>query len=51
MKLDIRSDKVLYIEIENWTYCIDDSTGEHLISRWKTNDLDHSFTAEWEKEE
>jgi hypothetical protein len=36
MKIDIRTDKSLYIEIGDYTYYIDDSTDEQIISKWKT---------------
>ena len=51
MKLDIRSDKVLYIELVDWTICIDDSTNEQIINKWKTKNLDYSFSAVWERED
>ena len=37
MKIDIRTDRSLYIEIGNYTYYIDDTTDEQIISKWKTN--------------
>ena len=37
MKIDIRTDRSLYIEIGDHTYYIDDSTDEQIISKWKTN--------------
>ena len=37
MKIDIRSEESLYIEIGGWTYYIDDSTDEQIIDKWKTN--------------
>ena len=39
-KIDIRSDKSLYVEIGEWTYYIDDSTGEQFMDRWKTDEGD-----------
>ena len=36
MKLDIRSEKSLYIEIGGWTFYIDDSTNEQIMSKWET---------------
>lgn len=50
MKLDIRTNQVLYIEIDEWTFCIDNSTDEQLVSKWLTNDMDKSFKAEWLEE-
>jgi hypothetical protein len=35
MKIDIRGDDVLYITIGNYTYYIDDSTGEQIMSCWR----------------
>ncbi len=37
MKIDIKTDRSLYIEIGDHTYYIDDSTDEQIISKWKTN--------------
>ena len=37
MKLDIRTERSLYVEIGDHTYYIDDSTDEQIISKWKTN--------------
>ena len=37
MKIDISTDRSLYIEIGDHTYYIDDSTDEQIISKWKTN--------------
>jgi hypothetical protein len=37
MKIDIRTDRSLYIEIGDHTYYIDDTTDEQIISKWKTN--------------
>lgn len=36
MKIDVRSDESLYIEINGWTYYIDDSTDEQIIKKWRT---------------
>ena len=36
MKIDVRSDESLYIEINGWTYYIDDSTNEQIIKKWRT---------------
>ena len=35
MKIDIRSDSSLYIELNGWTYYIDDSTNEQIMEKWK----------------
>ena len=37
MKIDIRTERSLYVEIGDHTYYIDDSTDEQIISKWKTN--------------
>tara|TARA_R110002012_G_scaffold212126_1_gene383135 strand:- start:792 stop:1004 length:213 start_codon:yes stop_codon:yes gene_type:complete len=34
MKIDIRSKNSLYIELNGWTYYIDDSTKEQIINKW-----------------
>ena len=36
MKIDVRSENSLYIEIGGWTFYIDDSTNEQIMSKWKT---------------
>ena len=36
MKIDIRSKNSVYIELNGWTYCIDDSTGEQIVEKWET---------------
>ena len=36
MKIEIRSNTSLYIEINGHTYYIDDSTNEQIMSVWKT---------------
>jgi len=36
MKIDVRSNESLYIEINGWTYYIDDSTDEQIIKKWRT---------------
>ena len=35
MNIDVRSDESLYIEINGWTYYIDDSTDEQIIKKWR----------------
>lgn len=37
VQIDIRSDKSMYITIGEYTYYIDDSTGEQVMDYWKTN--------------
>jgi len=34
MKIDIRSENSLYIELNGWTYYIDDSTNEQIIEKF-----------------
>ena len=34
IKIDIRSDKVLYVTIKDWTIYIDNSTDEKIIDVW-----------------
>ena len=38
ISIDVRSDKSLYITIGNYTYYIDDSTGEQIMDFWKNNE-------------
>ena len=37
IQIDIRSEKSMYIIIGNYTYYIDDSTGEQIMDFWETN--------------
>ena len=39
MVIDVRSETSVYITINRWVYCIDDSTDEQIVQRW----LDRSF--------
>jgi len=34
MKIDVKGHKVVYIDIGDWTYYIDDSTNEQIITKW-----------------
>ena len=36
MKIDVRTNECVYVEINNWVYYIDDSTNEQIISKWKS---------------
>lgn len=36
VQIDVRSDKSMYITIGEYTYYIDDSTGEQVMDCWKT---------------
>ena len=38
MKLDIKTNEVVYITINGTTYYIDDSTGEQIVQMWDKND-------------
>ena len=46
MKIDVRSDESVCIIINDWTYYIDDSTGEQIITIWETNNPDNTFTVD-----
>lgn len=35
MKIDVRSNESLYVELNGWVYYIDDSTDEQIIKKWK----------------
>ena len=35
MKIDKRSEESVYITINGWVYCIDDSTGEQIMDKWR----------------
>ena len=47
MKIDIKTDDCLYIEINGWTYYIDDSTNEQIINVWKS--ADNEYGNSWEE--
>ena len=50
MIIDVRSDKSVYVIIGKWTFYIDDSTDEAIVSRWHKGF--HEDTAEfptWEE--
>ena len=34
MKIDIKTEDSVFIELNGWTYYIDDSTGEQIIEKW-----------------
>ena len=36
MRIDIPSENSVYIEINGYTYYIDDSTNEQIIDKWNT---------------
>ena len=38
MRIDVVSDNTVYININGYTYYIDDSTNEQLLDKWKDDD-------------
>jgi hypothetical protein len=42
MKIDIRTDKVVYVTIGRWTYYIDDSTNEQIIKVFANRQIFHN---------
>ena len=36
MKIKVNTQECLYIEINGWTYYIDDSTNEQIMDKWVT---------------
>ena len=34
MEISVRSETTVYIDIGDWTYYIDDSTGEQILKKW-----------------
>ena len=38
MKIDIRTRDCCYIELNDYVYYIDDSTGEQIMERWHENE-------------
>lgn len=55
MKIDVKSKDSVYVEINDWTFCIDDSTNEQIVCKWKTGESGESGDvaeyAEWNKSE
>ena len=48
MYLDTRGDQVVYVEINGWTFCIDDSTDEQIVEKWENNTTDvPTYRAKW----
>ena len=35
MRIDVVDDNVVYINLNGWTYYIDDSTDEKILKKWK----------------
>ena len=48
MKIDIRAKDCLYIELNGWTYYIDDSTNEQIIHKWN-DDMEEDTTIDCTK--
>lgn len=46
MKIDIRSDKAIYVEIDEWTFYIDNSTNDQMVHKWKTSEPSEYYTME-----
>ena len=40
MRIDVVADNVVYINLNGWTYYIDDSTGEQLLEKYKEKEWD-----------
>jgi len=40
MKIDIRTRDCCYIELNDYVYYIDDSTGEQIIHKWHKDSVD-----------
>ena len=38
MIIDVRSEDCVFITIRDRTYYIDDSTGEHIVEQWETEE-------------
>ena len=49
MKIDISSEESLYVELNGWTYYIDDSTGEQIVKKWiiANNPLELDCNKDW----
>lgn len=45
MKIDVRSEKSLYIEMDGWTFYVDNSTDEQIMNKWETGTGDDD--CEW----
>ena len=40
MRIDVVDDNALYINLNGWTYYIDDSTGEQILEKYKEKEWD-----------
>ena len=38
MRIDVVDDNAVYINLNGYTYYIDDSTGEHIVEHWETEE-------------
>ena len=47
MKIDIRSENSLYVEMNGWTFYIDDSTDEQIMNVWKS--AENEYGNSWEE--
>ena len=51
MKIQVNTQECLYIEINGWTYYIDDSTNEQIMDKWVTDDAPtEKDLAEWDSD-
>ena len=49
MKIIPKSENCVVVEFDGWTYCLDNSTNDHIVTRWKSKTLDDPYEAKWEK--
>tara|TARA_R100000655_G_scaffold22738_1_gene45994 strand:- start:1568 stop:1870 length:303 start_codon:yes stop_codon:yes gene_type:complete len=42
MKIEVKSNNSLYITLNDHTYYIDDSTGEQIVDKWKSEDFSNT---------
>jgi len=40
IKIEVRSDNCLYVEMNGWYYYIDDSTNEQIVESWLIEDIE-----------
>ena len=43
MRIDVVDDNVVYINLNGWTYYIDDSTGEQLLEKYRDKPWHETF--------
>ena len=46
MRIDVVSEDALYINLNGYTYYIDDSTDEQIIEKWKDPESDYMAVEE-----